>query len=75
MAKPPEKRAPFDPAKAMRDRAAAEGERPAAPLTRDQRWGKRPLLRPEPPMPEPPMPESKAPEGDDAGTDASGKKD
>jgi hypothetical protein len=48
MAKLPEHRRPYDPAKAMRDRAAAESERPVVPLTPDQRRGKRPLLRPEP---------------------------
>ena len=48
MPKPPEKYQPYDPAKAMRERAAARGERPAVELTKDQRWGKRPLLRPDP---------------------------
>lgn len=49
MAKVPDKRAPFDPAKAARERAAALSERAPPPLTRDQRMGKRPLLRPEKP--------------------------
>lgn len=48
MSKAPEKRVPFDPAKAARERAAAS-ERVAPVLTRDQRMGKRPLLRPEKP--------------------------
>lgn len=49
MSKAPEKRTPFDPAKAARERAAAAAERAPAPLTREQRLGKRPLLRAEKP--------------------------
>lgn len=49
MAKVPDKRAPFDPAKAARERAAVASERTPPPLTREQRLGKRPLLRPEKP--------------------------
>lgn len=48
MSKAPDKRAPFDPAKAARDRAAAT-ERAPVVLSREQRMGKRPLLRPEKP--------------------------
>lgn len=47
MSKAPDKRTPYDPAKAARDRAAAAAERAPVALTRDQRMGRRPLLRPE----------------------------
>ena len=49
MARIPDKRQPFDPAKAARDRAAAAAERPAVTLTLAQHRAKRPLLRPEKP--------------------------
>jgi hypothetical protein len=49
MSKAPDKRTPFDPAKAARERAAAASERAPTTLTREQRMGKRPLLRPEKP--------------------------
>jgi hypothetical protein len=49
MSKAPEKRTPFDPAKAARERAAAASERAPTALTREQRMGKRPLLRAEKP--------------------------
>lgn len=49
MSKAPDKRTPFDPAKAARERAAAAAERAPVVLTREQRMGKRPLLRPEKP--------------------------
>ena len=45
MARLPDKRQPFDPAKAARERAAAAAERPTIALTAAQRLGKRPLLR------------------------------
>jgi hypothetical protein len=45
MAKRPEVRMPFDPAKAMRDRNNAE--KLAEPMTVEQRFAKRPYLRPE----------------------------
>lgn len=46
MARIPDKRQPFDPAKAARERAAASSERTVT-LTPAQRMGKRPLLRPD----------------------------
>lgn len=49
MARLPDKRQPFDPARAARERAAAAAERPTAALTPAQRAGKRPLLRPDKP--------------------------
>jgi hypothetical protein len=47
MSKAPEKRTPYDPAKAARERAAASSERAPTVLTREQRMGRRPLLLPE----------------------------
>lgn len=52
MARNPDKRQPFDPAKAARDRAAAASQRPAVTLTLAQHKAKRPLLRPEKPRSE-----------------------
>jgi hypothetical protein len=50
MARIPDKRQPFDPARAARERNAAASERPVTALTPAQRLGKRPLLRPEKPL-------------------------
>lgn len=50
MARLPDKRQPFDPARAARERNLASAERPAPELTAQQRLGKRPLLRPEKPL-------------------------
>ena len=47
MSKAPDKRTPYDPAKAARERAAASSERAPTVLTREQRMGRRPLLLPE----------------------------
>lgn len=52
MARIPDKRQPFDPAKAARDRAAAAAERPAVALTLAQHRARRPLLRAEKPRSE-----------------------
>ena len=49
MARTPDKRPPYDPAKAMRERAAAEAQRAAPALTNAQKLARRPLLRPEKP--------------------------
>jgi hypothetical protein len=51
MARTPDKRQPWDPAKAMRERAAAEAQRTAPTLTNAQKLAGRPLLRPEKPPP------------------------
>ena len=47
MAKLPENRRPYDPAKAARDRAAALAEKPATPLTLQQRTVRKHGLRPQ----------------------------
>jgi len=49
MARTPDKRQPYDPGKAMRERAAAEAARAAPALTNAQKLARRPLLRPEKP--------------------------
>ncbi len=49
MARTPDKRQPYDPAKAMRERAAAAAQRPTQTLTNAQKLAGRPLLRPEKP--------------------------
>jgi len=46
MARKPDSRTPFDPAKAMRERNAMEAP-PPAPMTLQQRLAKRTYLRPE----------------------------